>query len=162
MSSPGGSPSPQPRTPPRSPFDRLVTLRFSLTLASSLLLYDLLILLLILGTKQVECHLDEVEGGEPHLANEGLALPLLLLETQLPHPAQPHQLLDPSPPRSQRIQLLPASQPVSVRGVIQQVEEQEQGAGQLRGWVLSSVSVQRLIFLDYVFSFSNILVCRML
>ena len=134
MSSPGGSPSPQPRTPPRSPFDRLVTLRFSLTLASSLLLlYDLLILLLILGTKQVECHLDEVEGGEPHLANDGLALPLLLLETQQPHPAQPHQLLAPSPPRSQRIQLLPASQPVSVRGVIQQVEEQEQGAGQVRG-----------------------------
>ena len=134
MSSPGGSPSPQPRTPPRSPFDRLVTLRFSLTLASSLLLlYDLLILLLILGTKQVECHLDEVEGGELHLANEGLALPLLLLETQQPHPDQPHQLLDPSPPRSQRIQLLPASQPVSVRGVIQQAEEQEQGAGQVKG-----------------------------
>ena len=167
MSSPGGSPSPQPRTPPRSPFDRLVLfslshLDFLWPWHPLLLLYDLLILLLILGTKQVECHLDEVEGGEPHLANDGLALPLLLLETQLPHPAQPHQLLAPSPPRSQRIQLLPASQPVSVRGVIQQVEEQEQGAGQLRGWVLSSVSVQRLIFLDYVFSFSNILVCRML
>ena len=89
--------------------------------------------ILILGTKQVEFHLAEVESGEPHLANDGLAHPLLLLET---HQAHPHQLLDLSPHRFQRIQQLPASQPVSVRGVIHQAEDQEQGAGQVRGWVL--------------------------